>query len=281
MIRARFPAPQPLETQWEIGSTPTKTAPGLSDWLSRDPIGENGGINLYGFVGNDPLNQIDFLGLDQFKVVCEKAADLDRRIKSLRSNTSDQFKRVFMGLQSCILNKLCKGACCNSEQSAAWLNGTIDTFMTKFTDALDGKIYPQNRDWKPLLERIDKLRPLTPRPEDMKYFSMGVPAGGSAFSLYAGSAFTDYATGVEIARQMALTHINQDLALALRRNTPGLDADWKCVGGVVADCQKDFFNRLELLLGSWLPKDKFDIPFIRDQMRERIKDELNQPRIVR
>ncbi len=32
-------------------------------WLSRDPIGEKGGVNLYGFVANDPLNQVDFLGL--------------------------------------------------------------------------------------------------------------------------------------------------------------------------------------------------------------------------
>jgi len=255
--------------------------PSTGRWLSRDPIGEKGGINLYGFVYNSPINFVDPFGLDHFTLVCDKAADLERRIQGLRSNTGDQFKRVFMGLQSCILNKLCKGACCNGDQSAAWLNGTIDTFMTQFTDALDGKFYPQNRDWKPLLDQIDKLRPLRPRPENMIYFSMGVPAGGSAISLYGGSAFSDYATGVEVARQMALTHINQDLALALRRNTPGLDTDWKCIGGVVADCQKDFFNKLELLLGSLLPKDKFDIPFIRDQMRERVKDELSQPQLGR
>lgn len=31
-------------------------------WPSRDPIGENGGLNLYGFVGNDGVNRLDFLG---------------------------------------------------------------------------------------------------------------------------------------------------------------------------------------------------------------------------
>ena len=31
-------------------------------WLSRDPIGEKGGLNLYGFVGNDGLNSVDLLG---------------------------------------------------------------------------------------------------------------------------------------------------------------------------------------------------------------------------
>jgi hypothetical protein len=32
-------------------------------WPSRDPIEEQGGINLYGFVGNDGLNRIDVLGM--------------------------------------------------------------------------------------------------------------------------------------------------------------------------------------------------------------------------
>jgi integrase/recombinase XerD len=32
-------------------------------WPSRDPIGERGGINLYGCVGNRPINRIDIIGL--------------------------------------------------------------------------------------------------------------------------------------------------------------------------------------------------------------------------
>lgn len=40
-----------------------KTASGRGFWLSRDPIEERGGINLYGYVGNDPINWIDALGL--------------------------------------------------------------------------------------------------------------------------------------------------------------------------------------------------------------------------
>lgn len=31
--------------------------------MSRDPIEESGGVNLYGFVGNDGVNQLDVLGL--------------------------------------------------------------------------------------------------------------------------------------------------------------------------------------------------------------------------
>ncbi|MFC4995056.1 RHS repeat-associated core domain-containing protein [Rubritalea tangerina] len=37
--------------------------PTLGRWLSRDPIEEAGGINLYGFVGNDPVGRWDELGL--------------------------------------------------------------------------------------------------------------------------------------------------------------------------------------------------------------------------
>lgn len=35
----------------------------LSRWLNRDPIGEQGGVNLYGYVGNGPINVFDPLGL--------------------------------------------------------------------------------------------------------------------------------------------------------------------------------------------------------------------------
>ena len=31
-------------------------------WLSRDPVGEQGGINLYGFVRNRPVDSFDYLG---------------------------------------------------------------------------------------------------------------------------------------------------------------------------------------------------------------------------
>ena len=37
--------------------------PSTGRWLSRDPIGETGGNNLYGFVQNRGLDFIDSLGL--------------------------------------------------------------------------------------------------------------------------------------------------------------------------------------------------------------------------
>ena len=41
-------------------------APPIGRWLNRDPIGESGGLNLYGFVGNNPVNFVDPWGLAVF-----------------------------------------------------------------------------------------------------------------------------------------------------------------------------------------------------------------------
>ena len=74
-LRARRSAPQPLEPHRENGSTPTTTASGvryygyryydpeMGRWLSRDPIGERGGVNLYHFVRNSPVEHVDMVGL--------------------------------------------------------------------------------------------------------------------------------------------------------------------------------------------------------------------------
>jgi len=37
--------------------------PNLQRWLNRDPIGERGGINLYDYVANNPINDFDSSGL--------------------------------------------------------------------------------------------------------------------------------------------------------------------------------------------------------------------------
>ena len=38
-------------------------SPYLMRWLNRDPIEENGGLNLYGFCGNNAVNEVDYVGL--------------------------------------------------------------------------------------------------------------------------------------------------------------------------------------------------------------------------
>ena len=51
--------------------------PETGRWASRDPIGEDGGINLYAFVGNQPTGSFDLLGL---------SADLSRHFVRVAFN---------------------------------------------------------------------------------------------------------------------------------------------------------------------------------------------------
>ena len=46
-------------------------------WINRDPIAERGGVNLYGFVGNNVVSEIDILGLAKPKKV--KSVNADRK----------------------------------------------------------------------------------------------------------------------------------------------------------------------------------------------------------
>ena len=38
--------------------------PVLGRWISRDPIGEGGGFNLYVYAGNNPANTVDVQGVE-------------------------------------------------------------------------------------------------------------------------------------------------------------------------------------------------------------------------
>lgn len=62
-IAAEFQQPQ-----WEIDPAATPTASGRQDWLSADPVGEEGGLNMYAYVGGNPLNYIDPFGLREFSI---------------------------------------------------------------------------------------------------------------------------------------------------------------------------------------------------------------------
>lgn len=47
--------------------------PKLGCWTKRDPIAEEGGLNLYGMVGNDPIGSWDSLGLQKVIVVADRS----------------------------------------------------------------------------------------------------------------------------------------------------------------------------------------------------------------
>ena len=51
-----------------VGYTYRHYSPGLKKWLSKDPIAEQGGLNLYQMVGNDPVGYWDLLGYTDCKI---------------------------------------------------------------------------------------------------------------------------------------------------------------------------------------------------------------------
>ncbi len=60
-------------------------------WINRDPIGEEGGINLSGFVGNDSINEFDLLGLRPPTEVEKKVlAGLDKAAGAATDQTLKQ-----------------------------------------------------------------------------------------------------------------------------------------------------------------------------------------------
>ena len=62
---------QPAQPHRKIRPTAMKSASGIPYWPSRDPIGEKGGKNPYGFVGNGAVDKVDIVGLLVLEIVKE------------------------------------------------------------------------------------------------------------------------------------------------------------------------------------------------------------------
>ncbi|MCP4351003.1 MAG: RHS repeat-associated core domain-containing protein, partial [Desulfobacterales bacterium] len=68
----------------------------LGRWLNRDPLGEEGGINLYGFIQNDPLNHIDPYGMSPWSIILKKAAKLGIK-KGIKEYIENRIKKEILG----------------------------------------------------------------------------------------------------------------------------------------------------------------------------------------
>jgi uncharacterized protein RhaS with RHS repeats len=66
--------------------------PGVQRWINRDPIGEEGGRNLYGYVENRPVDWIDAFGLKGAEDLCQKP-DMDRTARKILTECNYNSKK--------------------------------------------------------------------------------------------------------------------------------------------------------------------------------------------
>jgi RHS repeat-associated protein len=62
-------------------------------WINRDPIGEGGGINLYGFCASNSINSVDFLGM----LTCPQPTDADKKKAAADADTEASKKHSGTG----------------------------------------------------------------------------------------------------------------------------------------------------------------------------------------
>ena len=79
-------------------------APTLGRWLTRDPLGEAGGVNVYGFLSNTPINTIDVLGLRVCPCKCDETQeDLQDALNTYINDLIEQSERNLRSVHSKIV----------------------------------------------------------------------------------------------------------------------------------------------------------------------------------
>jgi hypothetical protein len=84
---------------WTVQPASAFYSPSSQRWVTRDPIQERRGQNLYWFIGNMPLKAVDYLGLATICVDCNcKGVDLSGFSYVAESEPPNDGEKVFRGL---------------------------------------------------------------------------------------------------------------------------------------------------------------------------------------
>lgn len=98
--------------------------PELGRWLSRDPIGERGGVNLYGMVGNNAVNKWDYLGLytNAESAWCRKYKGCCLMSAGGEDIISDKLAKLFGKYSSFGISRMgTEASVVNAVQHCAWM----------------------------------------------------------------------------------------------------------------------------------------------------------------
>lgn len=101
----------------------------LGRWLNRDPIGENGGLNVYGFVSNSPIHRFDPLGLEDgnlWQDILEEGEgcngtiqrELTRTYKEMKDKNVRGADQFFHCLAACRAVQAASSRCCGGRGRA-------------------------------------------------------------------------------------------------------------------------------------------------------------------
>ncbi|WP_121877039.1 RHS repeat-associated core domain-containing protein [Umboniibacter marinipuniceus] len=74
-LKARFPGQYDILGNGLYYNYHRDYDPSLGRYIQSDPIGLNGGLNTYGYVGANPLMGVDPLGLAEFSEKCKAYVD--------------------------------------------------------------------------------------------------------------------------------------------------------------------------------------------------------------
>jgi len=133
-------ATQAVETASEKCGCGYEVASGQGLWLNHDPIGEAGGLNLYGYVGNDPINSYDPVGLYELsygKSVSEKEQIILNAELVNVQNKAHQLREEIQNMFTQELNR--KTACGECFEALRNELSIISWYLQKVENGIAGK----------------------------------------------------------------------------------------------------------------------------------------------